>query len=340
MFTNRYSGSVESTAARDYQEVQRWFQDDTAEPSLIAESRGRFRLLGLRREIKRGTSVYNGVFNLLVLRGVRDWMTGNVPQHGELDGHHIVSKRWGRDHSLGSTIDTILNRTPLTADTNRNVISDRLPNEYLPELIERNGESTVRATLESHFISPIAFDILRRDPFGPEDFAQFLDERQRTIQAAIEDLLIKERLELTPQLRELDSRIEQIEKAIRAVVADRLGDDDELLPQHVRTKIDDRLTAASRRNPTMDESHYQTLGGMLEYADLRELEDAIASKANWERFADLFSTKEQLSNRFNQLGGLRNAIGHSRAVDEVTRMDGEAALSWFGSLVSGKAAGN
>ncbi|MEZ5246313.1 MAG: DUF262 domain-containing protein [Acidimicrobiales bacterium] len=334
VFTNRYSGSVESTAARDYQEVQRWFQDDAAEPSVIAEFRGRFRSLDLRREVKRGTSVYNGIFNLLVLRGARDWMTGNVPQHGELDDHHIVPKRWGRDHSLGSSIDTILNRTPLTADTNRNVISDRLPNEYLTDLIEQNGESTVRATLESHFISPIAFDILRREPFGPEDFAQFLDERQRTIQAAIEDLLIKERLDLTPQLRELDSRIEQIEKAIRAAVVERLGGDPECLPQHVRQKIEDRLTSAARRNPTMDENHYQTLAGMLEYADLRELEDAVASKANWDQFAELFSTKEQLSSRFNQLGGLRNAIRHSRAVDEVTRMDGEAALSWFAQVMS------
>lgn len=333
VFTNRYSGSVESTAARDYQEVQRWFEEDTAEPSLIAEFRGRFRSLDLRREIKRGTSVYNGVFNLLVLRGARDWMTGNVPQHDELDDHHIVPKRWGRDHFIGSTIDSILNRTPLIADTNRNVIRDRLPNEYLTELIEQNGESTVRATLESHFISPIAFDILRRDPFSPEDFAQFLDERQRTIQNAIEDLLIKERLDLTPQLREMDIEIEQVEKAIRASIVERLDADAELLPHHVRTKIDGRLTSAARRNPTMNEANYQTLAGMLEYADLRELEDTVTSKANWDRFADLFSTKEQLSNRFNQLSGLRNAIRHSRAVDEVTRMDGQAALSWFGSLI-------
>ena len=62
-----------------------------------------------------------------------------------------------------------------------------LPNEYLPELIEANGEATVRATLESHFISPAAFDILLRKPFGAGDFEAFLIERQRTIQEAIED---------------------------------------------------------------------------------------------------------------------------------------------------------
>jgi hypothetical protein len=85
VFNNRYSGSVESTSARDFLDVKAWFEDDTAEPPLIAEFSQRFRNLDLRKETKRGTSVYNGVFNLLVLQGARDWMTGDVPQYGDLD---------------------------------------------------------------------------------------------------------------------------------------------------------------------------------------------------------------------------------------------------------------
>jgi len=204
VFTNRYSGSVESTASRDFLDITSWFTDDAKEPALLAEFRTRFRALELRKEVKRGTSVYNGIFNLLVLRGARDWMTGNVPQYGDLDDHHIVPKDWGRSQEgLGTSIDTILNRTPLTADTNRNVISSRLPNAYLPELVAENGEAMVRGTLESHLISPAAFDILLRDPFTLDDFEAFLAERQRTVQDAIEDLLVKERLDLPPQLREL-----------------------------------------------------------------------------------------------------------------------------------------
>ena len=98
VFTNRYSGSVESTSARDYLDVKAWFDDDVAEPALIGEFRGRFKALDLRRETKRGSSVYNGIFNLLVLRGARDWMTGTVPQYGDLDDHHIVPKSWGKEH--------------------------------------------------------------------------------------------------------------------------------------------------------------------------------------------------------------------------------------------------
>ena len=131
VFTNRYSGSVESTSAQDFRDVKNWFENDDAEPALVDEFKIRFKNLELRREARRGTSVYNGIFNLLVLRGAQDWMTGTVPQYGDLDDHHIVPKSWAKDHSLDTSIDTILNRTPLTADTNRNVINDRLPNKWL-----------------------------------------------------------------------------------------------------------------------------------------------------------------------------------------------------------------
>ena len=335
VFTNRYSGSVESTAARDFLDVTAWFEDDGREPGLLAEFRSRFRALDLRKETKRGTSVYNGIFNLLVLRGARDWMTGNVPQWGDLDDHHIVPKDWRKNHpDLGSRIDTILNRTPLTADTNRNVIRQRLPNEYLPELMTENGEGVVRATLESHLISPAAFDILLHDPFTREDFEAFLAERQRTIEDAIEDLLVKERLDLPPQLRELDAQMEEIELALRRTIAERLDGNAARVPSHVQEKVRERLRIASRKSPAVDAEHYRTLAGQLEYFDLRELQDTITNKALWTEFENAFGTQERLSTRFDQLADLRNGIRHSRTVDEITRKDGEAALLWFRQVLA------
>jgi hypothetical protein len=329
IFINRYSGSVESTSARDYLDVKAWFEDEAFEPSLIAEFRAHFRSLDLRKENKRGTSVYNGIFNLLVLRGARDWMTGNVPQYGDLDDHHIVPKSWGKENGLGSAIDTILNRTPLTADTNRNVIHDDLPNQYLPKLIEASGEPRVRATLESHFISPAAFAILLRDPFTPADFEAFLAERQRTLRDAIEDLLVKERLDLPPQLRELDAQIEEVELALRRCIEVALDGDSSQLPPHIAQKIDERIQSAAKKNPGLDVNRFSTLAGKLEYADLRELESTITSKALWARFEARFVNKETLLKRFGQLAELRNGIRHSRSVDEVTAMEGEAAILWF-----------
>jgi len=227
-----------------------------------------------------------------------------------------------------------LNRTPLTTDTNRNVINDRLPNEYLPALIQKNGEKTVRAILESHFISPTALAILLRDPFGPEDFEAFIAERQRTIQDAIENLLIKERLDLPVQLRELDAAIEQAELSIRKLINTTLNGDGAIVPSHVLQKVDERVSRAVKKNASMDGDYYQTLAGKLEYFDLRELQDTITTKALWPKFESLFSSKEPLIAKFNQLSELRNGIRHSRTVDEITRKEGEAAILWFNQVLN------
>ena len=329
VFLSRYSGSVESTASRDYLDVTSWLDDDESEPSLIGEFKSRFRSLELRHEVRSGSSIYNGIFNLLVIRGARDWMTGNVPQVGDLDDHHIVPKDWGKQQGLGNQIDTILNRTPLTAESNRHVISDRLPNAYLPELIEENDEATVRGTLESHLISREAFDILCRDPFTPEDFDAFLAARQKAVLDAIEELLVKERLDLAPELRTLDAEIEEIELSLRRLVLEVLGEDPSRVPEHVRAKVKERLENAARKNPALDSEHYQQLAGQLEYFDLRELQDTFSNKALWPEFEPRFKTKESLAARFSQLAELRNGIRHSRTVDDVTRKDGEAGLLWF-----------
>ncbi|MCC6918109.1 MAG: DUF262 domain-containing protein [Alphaproteobacteria bacterium] len=328
VFTNRYSGSVESTSARDFLDVKTWFEDDASEPALIGEFARRFRALDLRKETKRGTSVYNGIFNLFVLQGARDWMTGDVPQYGDLDDHHIVPASWGKANLKGSIHGSILNRTPLIANTNRNVIGSRLPNAYLPELMKASGEATVRAILESHFITSIAFDILLREPFGPEDFEAFISERQRTIQDAIENLLIKERLDLSPQLRDLDIATERVELALRKCIETELGEGPGL-PQHVNQKVEERISRAAKKNATLDPEAFRTLSSKLEFFDLRELQETIVAKSAWPTFEKRFSSKEILSTKFDQLAELRNGIRHSRATSEIVRKEGEAAILWF-----------
>lgn len=333
VFTNRYSGAVESTSARDFLNLSAWLEDENAEPALIQEFKTSFKNLELRKETKSGTSIYNGIFNLLVLQGAKDWMTGIIPYHDDLDDHHIVPASWGAKHLKRNEINTILNRTPLSADTNRKVISDRLPNDYLPQLIANNGEATVRAILDSHFISPAAQAILLRDPFSPADFEEFLTQRQRTLKEAIESLLVKERLDLPPQLRELDEEIERVELGLRSIIVEALDNDPKQLPPGVVQQLDKRLQPAVKRNAALDADYYQTLPGKLEYCDLRELEGAITNRALWSRFEPRFAQKEVLIAKFSQLAELRNSIRHSRTVNEICRKEGEAAILWFGEVL-------
>jgi hypothetical protein len=332
VFMTRYSGSVESTSARDFLDVKGWIEDDTANPAVVKEFEDRFRSIDLRKETKRGSSVYNGIFNLLVVKGARDWTTGTVPQLDDLDDHHIVPASWGSKQK-GVNINTILNRTPLTANTNRNVVSDRLPNEYLPELIKQNGEGRVRGIFESHFISAAAFDILRRTPFTADDYEAFIAERQRTLQDAIWDLLIKERIDLPVALRELDEKIEQTELTLRDIVHTTLQGNASQLPPHVLQKVDERIGRALKKNAAMDAERYAKLQGKLEYFDLRDLQDAITSKALWQLFEGRFANKESLIAKLDQLAELRNGLRHSRTVDQITQKEGEAAVLWFDQVL-------
>lgn len=333
VFDNRYSGAVESTSARDFLEMKAWFQDEEAEPMLIQEFKDRFKTIDFRSQRSRGTSLYNGVFNLLAIQGARDWVTGNVPLPETLDDHHIIPTAWGRKNLAAKEINTILNRTPLTAETNRNVIRDRLPNEYLPEWFESSNETAVRDILKSHLISSTAVDILLRVPFTPQDFELFIIERQKTIRAAIESLLIKDRLNLEASLRELDEQIEKIELCLRSVINEALSGDFSLVHPRVQEKVSELIGRALNKNAALEPSHYDTLAQKLEFFDLRELQSTIEGKKNWPQFESTFKNKPALSVKFGQLAELRNALRHSRAVTDITRKEGEAAIIWFSKVL-------
>lgn len=333
VFTNRYSGSVESTSARDFLAIKKWLKDKEAEPSLLYEFKYRFRNIELRKEAKKGTSVYNGIFNLLVIKGARDWVTGNIPQNGGIDDHHIVPASWGKENIQGNLIHSILNRTPLSAETNRDVISDKLPNDYLPKLISTNGRQEVEKILDSHFISTKALDILLRNPFSTDDYEDFIIERQKTIFDAIENLLIKERLDLKPAIRELDENVELVELSLRELIQKTLNDDVSLIPPHILAMTNERIKRAAQKNPAFDADKYESMEGILEFFDLREIQDLIVSKALWSKFQSIFLNKDNLTQKFNQLAELRNGIRHSRTVDEIIQKEGEASIMWFKKVI-------
>jgi hypothetical protein len=77
----------------------------------------------------------------------------------------------------------------------------------------------------------------------------------------------------------------------------------------------------------------RTLRGILEFFDLRDVQDAICAKSLWPRFEPTFRSKESLVTKFGQLAELRNGIRHSRTVTEIVRKEGEAAILRFRDLL-------
>jgi hypothetical protein len=241
IFTNRYSSSVESTSAKDFMDLKKWFENKDEEPELIGEFISKFKQIDLLNENPKGSAIYNAIFNLFVINEARDWSTFDLPEYESLDDHHIVPHSIFKDQA-GKSINSILNRTPLSSNTNRNVIRNRMPNEYMKELLENNENEKVYKVFSSHLISRKAVSILLRDPFTKADFDEFLLERKETIMQAIEDQLIKEKIAIPKALQELNEKIEKIELKIRNIIIDKVDHLENAYkiktPGHIQEKVE------------------------------------------------------------------------------------------------------
>ncbi|WP_448509980.1 GmrSD restriction endonuclease domain-containing protein [Immundisolibacter sp.] len=331
VFQNRYSSAVESTSAKDFTELRRWFTDDDGEPEFIIDFIADYKNLRLKEE-QKGSAIYNAIFNLLILNEARDWETFDLPEYETLNDHHIVPYSWGKKE-VGSDINSILNRTPLSEITNKHVIGDNLPNLYLKKMLRNNDAERVYKVLASHLITKEAVQVLLRNPFTKDDYYEFIEIRRKEIIRFIEDRIINDEVKLPANLKRLDNQIEEIEIGLRELLNNTLGNSQnpfkEFVTSQTQLKVADRIRRAIKKNPAFTEDSFNTFRSKLNYFDLMELHELLVNKSLWNNFENIFRGKEQLSNKFNQLAELRNSIRHSRSADEVTIKEGEAAIIWF-----------
>ena len=166
VFGELYGSATETRFARDVVDVLTWL-DGGPEPRTIADANfAPERLLTLRT---RNSAAYRGLYVLLLREGAKDFRTGEEGTHQTyfdeaIDIHHLFPKKWCKDRDIEAGIyDSIVNKTPLTARTNR-IIGGNAPSEYLSSL-ERNYEVASRElddNLRSHLIDAT---LMREDRF-------------------------------------------------------------------------------------------------------------------------------------------------------------------------------
>jgi len=334
IFTLNYSSSVESTSAKDFGDLKKWFDDDTEEPENYIKFVQEIENQDFKKQNQKGAAIYNAIFNILILNEARDWYTSDLPEYETLDDHHIVPHSWGKKQ-VGNDINSILNKTPLSPSTNRHVISDRMPFDYLKEMKENNGDAKFYKIMESHLISKKATEILLRNPFSKDDYYEFISEREKTVKAYIQTQIIEDNIPLSPQLKELDSKIESLELKFRDTIAEKIDDEqfNIQVPPHILEKVNKRIQNTLRKNPGLNPEDFRQSRKRLDYFDLQEYCDLIISRDTWEKFEPNFRNKQLLQEKFSKLGELRNSIRHSRDVSEVTILEGKAAIIWFGELI-------
>jgi hypothetical protein len=166
VFGELYSSATETRFAKDLPELLGWVaggpQPDTTRDAEFAPSR----LLTLKT---RNSAAYKGLYALLLRDGCQDFRTGepadDVSYFDEkIDIHHIFPQDWCKAQGLPKQRwDCIVNKTPLTARTNR-MIGGVPPSDYLMTIQrkERIDLAVLDSILTSHVIN---VNTLRQDDF-------------------------------------------------------------------------------------------------------------------------------------------------------------------------------
>lgn len=185
VFSNAYSGAVDTQLTNDFKEMRDWFSNEEKISKTVDRARKEFGTWGLKEIHTKSNAMYRGVLSLLALEGARDFDTGQTLENARAnDKDHIFPKS-----GFGSVkhINSILNMTWMSDDTNRKIKKYKKPSVYVKEFIRDkygNDEKKFLEVLKSHFINRNAYDCMLKD-----DFDGFIAEREKTIIAQISDLI-------------------------------------------------------------------------------------------------------------------------------------------------------
>lgn len=179
-----YGSAIETRFVRDIESVPDWARGaETAVPRTVADCTfAASRLLSLRT---RNAAAYKGIYALILSQGAKDWMYDKAldkVQYVDLgvDIHHIFPSKWCTDRGIDPAFrESIVNKTPLSAETNR-AIGGVAPATYLRKIEKRASIDSIQldALVETH-LADAAY--LRAD-----DFDGFFDERLRRVLSLIE----------------------------------------------------------------------------------------------------------------------------------------------------------
>lgn len=182
-----YSGSSDSVMAKDYADMQKWLEDDSKIPERISKITDSFidNYINFEKIRNTNNSQYSTILNILALHFAKDFFTERpigTYDVSKIHDHHIFPTKCGL--KLSEKKDSILNRTLIYDDTNRDISSDK-PSMYYEKIYKKFGSlERVQQLMKTHLISKEALDYLRED-----DFDNFILKREEMIKAELKKLV-------------------------------------------------------------------------------------------------------------------------------------------------------
>ena len=178
VFSVAYSSAVDSKKTSDFNQMLEWFSNDQSIPKSINQFRVNYPLLLDLSNIEQKTNaIYRGILCLIAIKGGYD-----------IDNNRSISinQEYERDHLFPiskfkdcENINSILNITWLTPDTNSRIKKAKSPSVFLEETLRLkydNNEKEFLQTLESHFINYETYQYMKEN-----DFEKFIEERKKSI---------------------------------------------------------------------------------------------------------------------------------------------------------------
>jgi len=178
VFTERYAGASDTAIHSDFIQVSRWFANPGEVPEAVQKAAQLIGGLDLTRS--RKSAVYKGIMCLIALNGALDFRTGDSIQLHELDDHHVFPKRVLTPRYDAESVNVILNRTLISSATNRILIRDRRPSQYLDDMEREMGVERMSRVLQSHFIDNDSLRCMRND-----DYDGFIEHRRTAFMSEI-----------------------------------------------------------------------------------------------------------------------------------------------------------
>ena len=211
-------------------------------------------------------------------------------------------------------------------------MSDTAPSEYIANFKKENSD--IDKILKSHLIDDV-------DKFGIEkdNFGEFLEKRAEKIENQFR-ILLGLRTKTEQQFDEEPSApLDLLEIRLRSLIQEKLAedfDDDfwvDAVPADIRQVVEKKIESHIRAHP-YDIDKFSSIASKLGLLDIMDYAKIISS--NWSSFSGIFQSRGELEKHFLALKNYRNAVKHNREMNQVEKLNGEAAVLWFNKVLAEK----
>lgn len=184
VFGELYGSANETRYVNDVVGMMEWINNNKSEPKTILDFYfNPMRLLTLQSRV---SAAYKGIMALLLQNHCKDFISGlemdlSLYRAENIDIHHIFPKKYCEEnHYLSSKYNSIINKTPLTYSTNREIGGDA-PSKYLNKIAVKGkvDNSVLNTYLESHLIN---VQYCRND-----NFEKYISDRAKKLLNLIEN---------------------------------------------------------------------------------------------------------------------------------------------------------